>query len=485
MNNLDKAIQWVKKNTIANEGIRISTKHNISYPEVSGYFIPTLIQIGEIKLATQYSNWLVRKQADNGSFGLGKHKVAFDTGQVMRGWNELVPFDKTLEPSLKKACVYLDSITLSDGSMQTPKPGTIWCLPNRGEVSPCIMLNILKSWRDACNFLSFPFIDPVIKATAYYVDACKDISFEDKTSHLHFYSYIIEGLIELDQKELARKLCKSVLKHQRKDGSIPCFADVSWVSSVGMFQMAKNLFLLDMPTEAIAVFNYAENLQNDTGGFYGSYGLDAPYFAHHEISWAVKYYIDAYLLLIKHHFNSTVGIYSSTISETDDRVRVIEKFFGDMSNKTLLDAGCGKGRYSNHLHKKYPDCRITAMDISSEMLKSVDTGIQKIEGSLLNIPFGQETFDFVICVEALEHAVQINAAVAELVRVLKPGGNIIIIDKNIEQLGKLKMPVWEKWFSCDAMSGLLSSKGVRTSYEFVGYNNRKANGLFVCWKGIK
>ena len=39
-----------------------------------------------------------------------------------------------------------------------------------------------------------------------------------------------------------------------------------------------------------------EKIQNRTGGFYGSYGKGAKYIPSAEISWAVKYFLDAYLL---------------------------------------------------------------------------------------------------------------------------------------------------------------------------------------------
>jgi hypothetical protein len=44
---------------------------------------------------------------------------------------------------------------------------------------------------------------------------------------------------------------------------------------------------------------YLETIQNRTGGFNGSYGKGAKYIAGAEISWAVKYFLDAQLLKMR------------------------------------------------------------------------------------------------------------------------------------------------------------------------------------------
>ena len=51
------------------------------------------------------------------------------------------------------------------------------------------------------------------------------------------------------------------------------------------------------------------------------------------------------------------------------------------------------------------------------------------------LPFRDGSFDCAYATESLEHAVDIEDAVAEMCRVVKPGGRIVIIDKNAEQWG--------------------------------------------------
>ena len=74
----------------------------------------------------------------------------------------------------------------------------------------------------------------------------------------------------------------------------------------------------------------------------------------------------------------------------------------------------------------------------------VPAGIHTRAGSMTELPFADSTFDAVYATESLEHAVEIERAVDEMCRVLKPGGKLVIIDKNAEHWGRLETPAWEK-----------------------------------------
>ncbi len=75
---------------------------------------------------------------------------------------------------------------------------------------------------------------------------------------------------------------------------------------------------------------------------------------------------------------------------------------------------------------------------------------------MTNLPFASDSFACAYATESLEHAVDIEGAVAEICRVLKPGGRIVIIDKNIEQWGRLKTPEWEQWFGRKQLEKMLA-----------------------------
>jgi SAM-dependent methyltransferase len=102
----------------------------------------------------------------------------------------------------------------------------------------------------------------------------------------------------------------------------------------------------------------------------------------------------------------------------------------------VLDAGCGSGR---HLCESF---RTPGVDVAGVDLNRDDLGKAKgflslmakeqkgrwlvAQADVTKLPFADGSFDIVICSEVLEHIVDNRTAVAELVRVLKPGGDLVV-----------------------------------------------------------
>ena len=102
------------------------------------------------------------------------------------------------------------------------------------------------------------------------------------------------------------------------------------------------------------------------------------------------------------------------------------------------------------------------------------------------LPFATAVFDCAYATESLEHAVDIETAVAEICRVVKSRGRIVIIDKNAEQWGRLKTPEWEKWFFRKDLERLLARHCREVSSRPVSYWEDVApDGLFLAWLAVK
>jgi ubiquinone/menaquinone biosynthesis C-methylase UbiE len=126
------------------------------------------------------------------------------------------------------------------------------------------------------------------------------------------------------------------------------------------------------------------------------------------------------------------------------------------------------------------------LDIAEAMLRSVPAGVQRIAGTLTSLPLASASFDGAYATESLEHAVDIEAAVSELCRVVKRGGRIVIIDKNAEQWGRLETPEWEKWFRRDELEKLLRRHCGKVSSQFISYwEDVPPDGLFLAWMAEK
>ncbi|MDQ6708199.1 MAG: methyltransferase domain-containing protein [Acidobacteriota bacterium] len=178
--------------------------------------------------------------------------------------------------------------------------------------------------------------------------------------------------------------------------------------------------------------------------------------------------------------------FPSSIDPRIYHVKLILDFFGDLAGKRILDVGCGKGRFAKVLIEKYPQAEIWGLDISEEMLKYVGPGIRTRAGSMTELPFEDIYFDFAYATESLEHAVEIDIAVREMCRVVKPGGRIVIIDKNAEHAGRLKTPAWEKWFRREELEKLLRRDCREVESRFISYwEDVEPDGLFLAWLATK
>jgi malonyl-CoA O-methyltransferase len=485
---MDGARDWVERNTIPGGGIITHSQSRVAYPEVTGYFIPTLLHVGERTLARQYAAWLTEVQSPDGSFGeySGAGGFAFDTGQVVRGWLAILPQMPELEQPLRRACDWLIATSdLATGRLRVPPPGCAWNLGPRGEVSEGVHLYVLGPLRQAGELICEKrYIRFVEKALGYYLRNTDLFTFARPNHLTHFYAYIQEAFIELGEPDLARKGMATLVPHQQENGFVPAYSDAQWICSTGLAQLSKIWYSLGERDRADKALNALQLLQNATGGFYGSYGVRAEYFPCAEISWAVKFYMDAENLRRESFFDENNHLFPDRLDPNDGRLLAITRAVGDLNGKHIVDAGCGKGRFAAELLKLFPNARIDGVDISRQLLKHVPKDIEVHHSTLHDLPFEDASIDVLYCVETLEHVADPERVITEFSRVIKPDGAIIIIDKNADKWGALETTEWERWFFPHEVDQWLARTCRDHYYEEISYDRQKQpDGLFIAWVG--
>jgi ubiquinone/menaquinone biosynthesis C-methylase UbiE len=112
--------------------------------------------------------------------------------------------------------------------------------------------------------------------------------------------------------------------------------------------------------------------------------------------------------------------------------RICELVRAELPCEAFLDAGCGDGRYLRALDAELPK-RIAGADIAERILETARAAIPRaelVQANLESLPFADGSFDLVLCSQVIEHVLDAPAAVAELARVLRSGGTLVISTDN-------------------------------------------------------
>lgn len=242
-----RALGWVKKNENIGGGIAAWTGYK-SYPEVSGYLIPSLLAYNETELCKRLADWLVSIQHKDGSFdGIDGVKRVFDTGAIMEG---LYAVGRKKEAD--KARVWIQS--------QRNKDKTLKSQPDQ----------------ERSNFYNMR-----VEGLLGNKDAVIPSWFEDGKQRTHYLAYGLEGLYALgvDITEYLGRLPSS--------GIMPAYVDSDWKSLSGTDTTA---------TAQIGILKLKNGLAFDPSALYAlqmdNGGLPHDTGDSRQISWAVKFFLD-------------------------------------------------------------------------------------------------------------------------------------------------------------------------------------------------
>ena len=194
-----KAIAWIRVNTIDGKGIAVTSKNRLIYPEVTGYYIPTLLQWGERELAISYAKHLCSIQKENGSWydSADKEPYVFDSAQILKGLVAIRNLLPEVDAHIIKGCDWILSNMQSDGRLTTPSKDA-WG-NSEDFCSELIHIYCLSPIKEAGKIFNKPeYLAAVDKILGYYkkekLDKIKNFSLLS-----HFYAYVMEGLFDLGE----------------------------------------------------------------------------------------------------------------------------------------------------------------------------------------------------------------------------------------------------------------------------------------------
>ncbi len=104
---------------------------------------------------------------------------------------------------------------------------------------------------------------------------------------------------------------------------------------------------------------------------------------------------------------------------------------GDIRGKSVLDVGCGTGLFARAMMRRV--ARVWGIDISEkeiEIAKGECRGADFRVGSASRLPYGSGRFDIVLIALAFTHFDDMDSALGEVRRVLRPHGRLVVSDSN-------------------------------------------------------
>lgn len=136
---------------------------------------------------------------------------------------------------------------------------------------------------------------------------------------------------------------------------------------------------------------------------------------------------------VRHRYDRLAGVYDRRwASYVDASVRETVRRVGLEGVRAVLDVGCGTGALLSAIAGRLPGARLAGLDLSPAMLsvarRKLGDRAFLVAGEAGSLPFPDRRFDLVLSTSALHYWPDPAAGLAEIARVLKPGGRVAITD---------------------------------------------------------
>lgn len=120
------------------------------------------------------------------------------------------------------------------------------------------------------------------------------------------------------------------------------------------------------------------------------------------------------------------------------RIAALVRLAAAQPGQQVLEVGCGGG----HVLERFSHAHLTGIDMSAEMLARTRVRCggdpDLMRGAAEALPFADRSYDVVLCTEVLEHTRDPAAVIAELMRVVRPGGRVVVSIPNERNIDRAK-----------------------------------------------
>lgn len=147
------------------------------------------------------------------------------------------------------------------------------------------------------------------------------------------------------------------------------------------------------------------------------------------------------------------------------------------AGSSLLDVGCGSGILLDQLDNLNRGMKLFGIDITPLMVQVAQRKfanrptIQIAEAASTNLPFKSSSFDYVTCASSFHHHPDQKKSLSEMVRVLKPGGTVLVLDMCVDGIIRKIFAKLENIYHTEGKVNRPTNEELRSLYSAVGLRN--------------
>ena len=108
-------------------------------------------------------------------------------------------------------------------------------------------------------------------------------------------------------------------------------------------------------------------------------------------------------------------------------------------DERVLDVGCGNGLYYSRLRQRYPNVQYFGVDLFEKMLLSHPSPVNLSVANIAHLPFPNASFDVVMANHVLFMVEDVDQAIVEMRRLLKPGGLLMATTNSSNNMPELQV----------------------------------------------
>jgi SAM-dependent methyltransferase len=146
--------------------------------------------------------------------------------------------------------------------------------------------------------------------------------------------------------------------------------------------------------------------------------------------------------LVRREYASETGLLGRRAAyrwaDGPNALELLFRTIAELRPSSILEVGCGPGELAERLRLEL-GASVVAIDVSPLMVELAGArGVDARLGDVQELPFADGSFDCAVAAWMLYHVPDVDRALGELARILRPGGSLVAVTNYLDHLSELR-----------------------------------------------